>query len=88
MIDDAGSLIDIDNRDYYDYVWEVVGLLNDLNNQKEYYSQRFNFLKDDIHTVIDIFTDMAICESGERAKIYSECADELSRVLLNLGEMK
>lgn len=85
IIDDVGSLIDVDNGDMYDYVWELVGLLNDLNNKKEYYNQRFDFLRDDILTVIDIFEDMGICEMNERASVYFECAEELHRVLSNLG---
>ena len=86
IVDDVGSLIDVDTGDIYDYVWEVVEILNELNNKKEYYNNRFEFLRDDIYTLIDIFTDMSICETNERARVYNECVDELNKVLVGLGE--
>ena len=36
IIDDAGTLIDIETRDTYDYVSEVAPILNELNKEKEY----------------------------------------------------
>jgi len=35
MIDDCGTLIDITNRDTYDYVSDVVELLNALHEENE-----------------------------------------------------
>ena len=37
IIDDAGTLIDIETRDTYDYVSEVLPLLNELENEKTRY---------------------------------------------------
>lgn len=42
MVDDAGTLIDIETRDTFDYVSDVVTLLNDLHEEKEYWKQRAN----------------------------------------------
>ena len=35
MVDTAGTLIDLDTRDTYDIVEEVVDLMNDLNNENK-----------------------------------------------------
>ena len=35
MIDDAGTLIDMQTRNTYDYVSDVCGLLNELTEEKE-----------------------------------------------------
>ena len=35
MIDDAGTLIDLETRDTYDYVSDVLGLLNQLHRLAE-----------------------------------------------------
>ena len=35
MIDDAGTLIDLETRDTYDYVSDVLGLLNHLHRLAE-----------------------------------------------------
>ena len=34
MIDDAGTLIDIETREMYDIVEQVCPIMNDLNNEK------------------------------------------------------
>ena len=40
MVDDCGTLIDMETRDTYDYVEEVCPLLNELNDKlKEYASE-------------------------------------------------
>ena len=35
MVDDAGTLIDMETRNTYDYVSDVCDLLNDLNNENK-----------------------------------------------------
>ena len=42
MVDDAGTLIDIETRDTYDYVSDVVDL---LNTQEEEIQRLKNFVK-------------------------------------------
>lgn len=44
MIDDAGSLIDIQTRKYYDYVSDVVDLLNELSSENEGLKKERNYL--------------------------------------------
>ena len=39
MIDDAGTLIDMQTRNTYDYVSDVCGLLNELTEEKEQLKQ-------------------------------------------------
>ena len=45
MIDDTGTLIDMNTRNTYDYVSDVVNVLNDLNNSREYHKKERNKLK-------------------------------------------
>ena len=35
IVDDAGTLIDMETRNTYDYVSDVVGLLNSLNDENK-----------------------------------------------------
>ena len=40
MVDDCGTLIDMTNRNTYDYVSDVCGLLNELHEEREYWKQQ------------------------------------------------
>ena len=42
IIDDVGTLIDIQTRNTYDYVSDVCPLLNELNDENEQLKQRNN----------------------------------------------
>ena len=43
MIDDAGTLIDMQTRDTYDYVSDVCGLLNELTEENEQLKKGIRF---------------------------------------------
>lgn len=45
IVDDAGTLIDIETREFYDIVEEVVDVLNRLNNENEQLKQRINDIR-------------------------------------------
>ena len=45
MIDDTGTLIDMETRNTYDYVSEVVGLLNSYDKENKYLKQEISQLK-------------------------------------------
>ena len=45
MVDDAGSLIDMETGKVYDYFEEVVDLLNDIVDENKTYKQIFKILK-------------------------------------------
>lgn len=47
IIDDCGTLIDMQTRDTYDYVSDVCGLLNELTEENEHIKQT---IKDMIKT--------------------------------------
>ena len=48
MVDTAGTLIDMVTRDTFDYVSDVVDLLNELSTENEQLKQSVNNLKDTI----------------------------------------
>ena len=68
MIDDAGSLIDIQTRKYYDYVSDVVDLLNELSSENEglkkenktllKYLKPFNNLARDYHLTYELLFEI------------------------------
>ena len=41
MVDDAGTLIDIETRDTYDIVEEVCDLMNELNNENTILKEKY-----------------------------------------------
>ena len=41
MVDDTGTLIDMNTRDTYDYVSDVVDLLNTLHEENKHYKSIF-----------------------------------------------
>ena len=45
MVDDAGSLIDMETGKIYDYFEEVVDLLNDIVDENKVYKEIFKILK-------------------------------------------
>ena len=45
MVDDAGSLVDMETRKIYDYFEEVVDLLNDIVDENKAYKKIFKILK-------------------------------------------
>lgn len=45
MVDDAGSLIDMETGKIYDYFEEVIDLLNDIVDENKTYKEIFKFLK-------------------------------------------
>ena len=48
IVDDAGTLIDMETRNTYDYVGDVVDLLNGYDKENEQLKQSVNNLKDTI----------------------------------------
>ena len=48
MIDDCGTLIDMNNRNTYDYVSDVVTLLNELNEENKQLKKRLMIAEDKI----------------------------------------
>ena len=48
MVDDAGTLIDMQTRNTYDYVSDVCPLLNALNNENEQLKQSNQKLNDEL----------------------------------------
>lgn len=48
MIDDCGTLIDMNNRNTYDYVSDVVTLLNELNEENKHLKKRLMIAEDKI----------------------------------------
>ena len=48
MIDDAGTLIDMQTRDTFDYVSDVVTLLNELNEENKQLKKRLIIAEDKI----------------------------------------
>lgn len=51
IIDDAGTLIDLDNRNIYDYVSDVCELLNELADENEELKQQLTDCEKFRHTV-------------------------------------
>ena len=49
MIDDCGTLIDTHTRNTYDYVTDIVNLLNNLHESREYYKKERNKLKQELN---------------------------------------
>ena len=52
MVDDAGTLIDMQTRNTYDYVSDVCPLLNELNDENEQLKnkiERIDFILDDLN---------------------------------------
>ena len=45
MVDDAGSLIDMETGKIYDYFEEVIDLLNDIVDENKTYKEIFKILK-------------------------------------------
>lgn len=70
MVDDAGTLIDMTNRNTYDYVNEVCGLLNDLHQEakdnEHYHSEVLRLYK-------------AVSKENEQLKQLLDYADDLIR---------
>lgn len=48
MIDDCGTLIDMNNRNTYDYVSDIVTLLNELNEENKQLKKRLIIAEDKI----------------------------------------
>lgn len=48
MVDDCGTLIDMTNRNTYDYVSDVVTLLNELNEENNHLKKRLMIAEDKI----------------------------------------
>ena len=61
MVDDAGTLIDMQTRNTYDYVSEVCPLLNDLNDENEQLKQQIDELINSIQESARMGAD-AICK--------------------------
>lgn len=54
IIDDAGTLIDIETRNTYDYVSEVCPLLNQLNNTIEIYKNGNRTMQERMSEMVDV----------------------------------
>ena len=48
MVDDCGTLIDMINRNTYDYVSDIVTLLNELNEENKQLKKRLIIAEDKI----------------------------------------
>lgn len=45
MVDDCGTLIDMNNRNTYDYVSDVCEILNDFNDENERLKQQLSYIE-------------------------------------------
>lgn len=54
IIDDCGTLIDIETRKHFDYVSEVCPLLNQLNNTIEIYKNGNRTMQERMSEMIDV----------------------------------
>ena len=57
MVDDAGTLIDMESRDTFDYVSDVCPLLNAFNEENEQLKSENKRLKEDLEHCANQFTN-------------------------------
>jgi uncharacterized coiled-coil protein SlyX len=75
IIDDAGTLIDIETRNTYDYVSDVCPLLNQLNNE----------IKEN-EDIIDKQSDRIITLANENTKIQNTIKEAYQNERTSLGK--
>jgi uncharacterized coiled-coil protein SlyX len=75
IVDDAGTLIDIETRNTYDYVSDVCPLLNQLNNE----------IKEN-EDIIDKQSDRIITLANENTKIQNTIAEAYQNERTSLGK--
>ena len=75
IVDDAGTLIDIETRNTYDYVSEVCPLLNQLNNK----------IKEN-EDIIDKQSDRIITLANENTKIQNTITEAYQNERTSLGK--
>jgi len=75
MVDDAGTLIDIETRNTYDYVSDVCPLLNQLNNK----------IKEN-EDIIDKQSDRIITLANENTKIQNTIKEALANERTHIGQ--
>jgi uncharacterized coiled-coil protein SlyX len=75
IVDDAGTLIDIETRNTYDYVSDVCPLLNQLNNE----------IKEN-EDIIDKQSDRIITLANENTKIQNTIKEAYQNERTSLGK--
>ena len=75
IIDDAGTLIDIETRNTYDYVSDICPLLNQLNNE----------IKEN-EDIIDKQSDRIITLANENTKIQNLITEAYQNERTSLGK--
>ena len=70
MVDDCGTLIDMVTRDTFDYVSDVVGLLNELNDENEQLKIERNYLQSKLHN----------CSANSRQRTLEEIKEEIEKL--------
>ena len=85
MVDDAGTLIDMETRNTYDYVSDVCDLLNDLNNENKELKRNLTSYQNMVEQYINLHIDKI-------RRIYvnptREEVAERTRIIRDLEQLK